>query len=129
MTLINLIGEVEAPAKVKTIYSEIKKVLGVPFVPNLFKAMAANPEFLEATWSQFKTVMGPGELTRREKELVALAVSATNNCKYCIHAHTAAVKGLGLTDKGVLELMAVVGLFNNFNKFLDGLQVEPDLGV
>lgn len=129
MTLINVIGEAEAPVEVKTIYSEIKKLLGVPFVPNLFKTMAANPELLEVTWNQFKTVMGPGELTRREKELVALAVSATNNCKYCIHAHTAGLKGLGLSDKGVLELMAVVGLFNNFNKFLDGLQVEPDLGV
>jgi uncharacterized peroxidase-related enzyme len=129
MTLINVIPETGAPVKVKAIYDEVKKVLGVPFVPNLFKALAVNPELLEATWNQFKTVMGPGELTRREKELVALAVSATNNCKYCILAHTAAAKGLGLSDKGVLELMAVVGLFNNFNKFLDGLQVEPDLGV
>ncbi len=129
MTLINVIPETEAPVKVKAIYAEVKKVLGVPFVPNLFKALAVNPELLEATWNQFKTVMGPGELTRREKELVALAVSATNNCKYCILAHTAAAKGMGLSDKGVLELMAVVGLFNNFNKFLDGLQVEPDLGV
>lgn len=129
MTLINTIAETEAPAKVKTIYDEVKKVLGVPFVPNLFKTMAVNPDLLEATWNQFKSVMGPGELTRREKELVALAVSATNNCKYCIHAHTAAVKAMGLSDKGLLELMAVVGLFNNFNKFLDGLQVEPDLGV
>lgn len=129
MSLINVIPETGAPVKVKAIYDEVKKVLGVPFVPNLFKALAVNPELLEATWNQFKTVMGPGELTRREKELVALAVSATNNCKYCILAHTAAAKGLGLSDKGVLELMAVVGLFNNFNKFLDGLQVEPDLGV
>lgn len=129
MTLINVIPETEAPVKVKAIYAEVKKVLGVPFVPNLFKALAVNPELLEATWNQFKTVMGTGELTRREKELVALAVSATNNCKYCILAHTAAAKGMGLSDKGVLELMAVVGLFNNFNKFLDGLQVEPDLGV
>lgn len=128
MTL-NVIAETEASAKVNALCEEIKKALGVPFVPSLFKTMAVNPELLEATWSQFKTVMAPGELTRHEKELVALAVSATNNCKYCIHAHTAAVKRQGLSDKGVLELMAVVGLFNNFNKFLDGLQVEPDLGV
>ncbi len=129
MTLSNVIPETEAPVKVRAIYDEVKKILGIPFVPNLFKALAVNPELLDAMWNQFKTVMGPGELTRREKELVALAVSATNNCKYCILAHTAAAKGMGLSDKGILELMAVVGLFNNFNKFLDGLQVEPDLGV
>ncbi len=33
---------------------------------------------------------------------------------------------MGLNDKGVLELMAVVDLFNGFNKLLDGLRVELD---
>ena len=73
--------------------------------------------------------MGPGELTGREKELVAMAVSATNNCEYCLHAHSAALKGLGLTEKGIVELMSVVGTYNYLNKFIDGLMIEPDLGV
>ena len=129
MTQVKMVAEKDASAKARAVYEEVKKTLGIPFVPNLFKAMAANPDYLEATWNQFKAVMGPGELTRREKELVALAVSATNNCKYCIYAHTAALRGLGLSEKGIVELMAVVGLFNHFNKFADGLLVEPDLGV
>lgn len=129
MAQIRLVAEADAPANVQPIYEEIKKALGIPVVPGLFKVMANDPEYLEATWRQFKSVMRPGELSRREKELVALAVSATNSCTYCIRAHTAALKGLGLTDRGILELMAVVGLFNNFNKLLDGLLVEPDIGV
>lgn len=129
MTQVRMVSENEGSAKTKAIYEEIKNTLGIPIVPNLFKAMGANPNYLQATWDLFKAVMRPGELTRREKELVALAVSATNNCKYCISAHTAALKGLGFSEKGILELMAVVGLFNNFNKFADGLQVTPDLGV
>ena len=129
MTTVKMVAERDASAKVKAVYEEVQRTLGIPFVPNLFKAMAANPDYLQATWNQFKAVMGPGELTRREKELVALAVSATNNCKYCIYAHTAALKGMGLSERGIVELMAVVGLFNNFNKFADGLLVEPDLGV
>jgi alkylhydroperoxidase family enzyme len=36
------------------------------------------------------------------------------------------VRKLGLTDKGILELMAVVDLFSGLNKFLEGLQVEID---
>jgi len=129
MTIVSLVTEEQASEQVKTIYNDIKKVLGVPFVPNLFKAMANNPNQLEATWDQFKVVMGPGELTKREKELVAMAVSATNNCEYCIYAHNAVLKGLGLNDQGMVELMGVVGLYNNMNKFLDGLMVDPDLGV
>lgn len=119
----------DALMEVKPIYEDIKKTLGISFVPNLFQAMGNHPEYLEVTWNQFKVAMGPGELTPREKELVALAVSATNHCKYCIGAHTAALRRLGLTEKGLIELMGVVGLFNNLNKFLAGLQVEPDLGA
>jgi len=36
------------------------------------------------------------------------------------------VQKLGLDDKAVLELMAVVDLFCGLNKLLDGLRVEPD---
>lgn len=91
--------------------------------------MGNNPEQLEATWNQFKVIMGPGELTKREKELVAMAVSTTNNCEYCIYAHNAALKGLGLNEQAMVELMGVIGLYNNLNKYLDGLKVEPDLGI
>jgi len=127
MATIPLIPEDSADEKVKAVYAEIKKQFGV--VPNLFKAMGHNPDYLEATWAQFKVTMGPGQLTPREKEMIALAVSTTNNCEYCIYAHTASLKQMGLDDKAIVELMQVVGLYNNFNKFLDGLQVEPDLGV
>ena len=129
MAKVEIASEADTAAKVKVIYEDIKKNFGIPFVPNLFKVMGSHPDFLDTTWNQFKTVMGPGELTRREKELVALAVSVTNNCRYCIHAHTAALKGMGMSEKGIVELMGIVGLFNNLNKFLDGLMVEPDLGI
>ncbi len=130
MPQTKMVNENEVSEKSRIIYEEIKKAFGISFVPNLFSVMGRNPEYLEATWNQVKTtLLAPGELARREKEMVALAVSATNNCKYCIHAHSAALKGLGLSEKGLVELMAVVGLFNHLNKFADGLIVEPDLGV
>lgn len=113
--------------KARPIFEDIKRTLKVTAVPNLFNAMAARPEYLEASWNLYKAVMGRGELTRREKELVALAVSATNNCEYCIRAHTAMLKGFGLTERGLVELMSVVALFNNFNKFAEGLMIEPDV--
>jgi AhpD family alkylhydroperoxidase len=71
--------------------------------------------------------MGPGRLDPKTKHVIALAVSATNNCAYCIDAHTAALKRMGLGDQELTELMAVVDLYNGFNKFLDGLRVESDL--
>lgn len=71
--------------------------------------------------------MGPGRLDRRTKEIIALAVSASNGCEYCIDAHDAAVRGLGLGDPEITEIMAVVDLFNGFNRLAEGLRLESDL--
>ncbi len=68
MAQLRMLAENEASAKAMEIYEEIKKTLGIPIVPNLFKAMGTHPDYLQATWNQFKSVMGSGELTRREKE-------------------------------------------------------------
>ncbi len=127
MATIKLIGEAQATGKVKGVYGEMKQTFGM--VPSLFQAMAHNPEYLEAAWQKFKVVMSAGQLDRKTKEIIALAVSATNNCEYCIHAHTAGLRRLGLDDAAIVELMAVVELFNGFNKFLDGLRIEPDIRV
>jgi AhpD family alkylhydroperoxidase len=124
---IKLIDEKEADPKVKEIYEEIKKTFGIPFVPNLFKAMGHNAGILEAKWRQILQVMTKGALDPKTKEIIAVAVSATNNCRYCIDAHTANLKRMGVSDAQLLEIMAVVDLFNGLNKFLDGLEVESDL--
>ena len=127
MAMVALISEREATGKVKEIYDQIQEAFGLPFVPNLFKAMAHNPELLEANWKRLGTIMGRGRLDRKTKEMIAVAVSATNNCEYCVNAHTAALKRMGVTDAELLELMSVVDLFSGFNKFADGLRIESDL--
>ena len=71
--------------------------------------------------------MRPGKVDLLTKEIIALAVSATNGCAYCTNSHTAAVQKLGLDTEALGEVMAVVGLFNMTNKLADGYQVEPDI--
>jgi AhpD family alkylhydroperoxidase len=70
--------------------------------------------------------MQPGKLDQLTKEMLALAVSATNGCTYCIRSHTAAARKLGMDDQMLGELMAVVGTFNQTNRLADGYQVEVD---
>ncbi len=101
--------------------------MGIDFVPNLYRAMASRPDYLEANWNKVKAVMGTeGKLDRLTKEIVAVAVSAVNGCDYCTSVHTSAVKKLGLDDAAIVELMAVVDLFSGFNKLVEGLRIEPD---
>jgi alkylhydroperoxidase family enzyme len=83
MASVKLISEEEATGKVKALYEEIKAGLGTDFVPNLYKAMASNPEYLEASWRKDQAIMSRStRLDPLTKEIVAVAVSAVNNCHY-----------------------------------------------
>jgi AhpD family alkylhydroperoxidase len=57
----------------------------------------------------------------------AVAVSATNNCDYCLRSHSDALRGMGLDDEAIMELMAVVDFFNGSNAVASGLRIpyEP----
>jgi AhpD family alkylhydroperoxidase len=117
----------EAAGRVREIYDDIMCTKGIDFVPNFWKTLASHPPLLEQTWLRLKAAMAPGRLDPLTKEMIALAVSVTNGCRYCINSHTAAVKKLGLDDQGLGELMAVVAVFNSTNALADGYQVEPDV--
>jgi AhpD family alkylhydroperoxidase len=61
------------------------------------------------------------------REIIAVAVSATNGCGYCINSHTTAARKLGLSVEALGEVLAIVGLFNTTNSLADGYQIEPDI--
>ena len=83
MASVKLIPEEEATGKVKGLYDEIQAALGTDFVPNLYKAMASNPEYLEASCCRVKAIMVEStRLDRQTKEIIAVAVSAVNACPY-----------------------------------------------
>jgi AhpD family alkylhydroperoxidase len=65
------------------------------------------------------------------KEMLYLAVSITNGCKYGIACHTALAKKAGMTDAMFAELLAVVGMANQTNRFADAfrLPVDPEFDV
>ena len=61
------------------------------------------------------------------REVIALAVSATNGCAYCVNSHTAALRKLGMDAEALGEVLAIVALFNSTNAIADGYQIEPDV--
>ena len=83
MALIKMVSEEEATGRVKKLYEEIKESLGIDLVPNMYRVMALNPDFLEANWNKTQTIMNaPGKLDKLTKEIIAVAVSAVNSCQY-----------------------------------------------
>jgi AhpD family alkylhydroperoxidase len=124
VALVKLVDEAEADGLVAEVYRDIMQSRGLARVPNFWKALANRPEYLAATWAKLKTVMGEGAIDRKTKEMIAVAVSATNNCDYCLQSHTDNLRLMGATDAELVELMAVVDLFNGTNAAASGLKVE-----
>lgn len=82
MALYQTVSPAQATGKVKAVYDDIMATKTIDFVPNFWQALSNNPDHLEATWHKLKTVMQPGKLDPLTKEIIALAVSITNNCTY-----------------------------------------------
>lgn len=127
------VAEEKARGKVAEIFADIRRTKQIDFVPNFWRTLATNPDHLEMVWNQLKQLMHPEAVGRSSpldpltREIIALAVSATNGCAYCINSHTAAVRKLGLDERAVGEVLAITGLFNKTNALADGYQITPDV--
>lgn len=124
---VEMVEEAAATGRVREIFDDIKRTKQIDFIPNFWKTLATHPALLDDTWQRLKRVMAPGQLDARTKEMLAVAVSATNGCSYCINSHTAAAMKLGMTAEMYGELLEVVALFNATNTLADAFQVRPDV--
>jgi AhpD family alkylhydroperoxidase len=130
---VKLVEEHQATGKVAAIFADIKQTKNINFVPALWRTIATNPTQLELVWTSLKTLMHPEAVDRsarldsQTREIIALAVSVTNGCPYCVNSHTAALHKLGMDEETLGEVMAIVGLFNMTNSLANGYQVEPDV--
>ena len=81
MSFIHTIAESEAQEPLRAVYERLQQEFG--FVPNIFKASSLNADILQAQIGLFSTLMaGPSNLTRAQREMIALVVSQTNRCRY-----------------------------------------------
>jgi AhpD family alkylhydroperoxidase len=126
MATLGFIEYGDATAEVRAVYDDIMATRKTDWINNFWKALAHDPPVLRRTWASVKEIMAPGALDALTKEMVYLAVSASNQCPYCIASHTAAARKAGMTDAQFAELMAVAGMANESNRLASGYQVEID---
>ena len=108
--LVALIEYDSASPQVREVYDDIMKTRGTDWINNFWKLLAHDPATLKRTWEDIKQVMAPGALDPLTKELIYIAVSATNGCEYCTYSHTASARAKGMNDAQLMELLAVVGM-------------------
>ena len=116
----------DASPEVRAIYDDIMATRKTDWINNFWKALAHDPATLRRTWESIKQIMGPGALDPLTKEMIYLAISASNQCPYCIASHTAGARKAGMTDAMLGELMAVVGMANETNRLASGYQIPID---
>ena len=126
MATLGLVEYQDPSPEVRAVYDDIMATRKTDWINNFWKALARDPVTLRRTWQSIKEIMAPGALDALTKEMVYLAVSATNQCGYCIASHTAAARKAGMSDALFAELMAVVGMANETNRLASGYQVEID---
>jgi AhpD family alkylhydroperoxidase len=115
-----------ASAEVRAVYDDIMATRNTNWVGNFWKVLARDPPTLQRIWSNIKQVMGPGSLDPLTKELLYVAVSASNGCHYCIASHGTAARKKGMTETQYSELLSIVGLANETNKLVTALGVDID---
>lgn len=126
MATVKLVSDDGAEDRVLAVFEDIRKTRRTDFINNFWRALANDPNQLEAVWSEVKSVMVDGEIDALVKEMVYIAVSTANGCSYCIHSHTAAAKARGMTDAQHAELVKVIGLAGKTNHLVNAMQVPVD---
>ena len=126
MSLNRLIEYDVAPPAVRAVYDDIRLTRQTDFINNFWKALANHPPTLARIWEQVKVVMAPGALDPLTKELIYIAVSATNGCEYCLHSHTASALAKEMTAEVFAEVLAVAGLANETNRLATAWRVPVD---
>lgn len=126
MPLAPLLTDEAAGDRARAVFDDIRRTRKSDYVNNIWRALANDPAQLELTWAQVKQVMAPGALDPLVKELIYVAVSAANNCAYCLHTHTHAARAKGMTDAMYAELLQVIALASQTNRLAIALQVPTD---
>lgn len=125
--IVPLVEYEMASEEVRRVYDDIMATRETDWINNFWKVLAHDPAHLKRTWESLKAIMAPGALDPLTKELIYIAVSATNGCEYCTYSHTASARQKGMTDAQLMELLAVVGKANETNRLANALRPPVDV--
>jgi uncharacterized peroxidase-related enzyme len=99
MSRLHAVDPSTATGKAKELLDAVKGKLGI--VPNMTRVMASSPAVLES-YLGFSGSLAGGLLDAKTREQIALLTAQENRCNYCLSAHTAIGKMVGLDQQQIV---------------------------
>lgn len=100
MSRIQPIQLEQADGKARALLDSVQKKLGM--VPNLMKTLGHSSAAL-AFYVNSRETLSEGTLSGKIREQIALTVAQENGCRYCLAAHSAIGRSLGLSDEAIQD--------------------------
>jgi len=101
MKHLEILSQEQVGPEVQEIFQGLKKKIGM--VPNLYGVQANSPVAFKA-FLELGSAMEGGFFSPKEVQAIYLVVSQTNECNYCLAAHTALGKMVGFSEEETLDL-------------------------
>ena len=127
--LLPPVVEAEAPADVASLFDEIRAFYGGGRVPQPFRVLARDPRYTAELWAAVRRAFSDNRLSRRFKEALAFAVSLTARSAFGSAFHLGEMRRLGISERGLMEIVGVTQMFSSYTKIADTLQLESDMGA
>ena len=128
VTLLTPVEEASAEPKTAAVFADIRAFYASPDTPLPFRLMAHDPAYLAEVWHAVRHAFTEQHLPRRLKEALAFAVSVTSRSAFGTAFHLAEMRRLGVSERGVMEVLGVTQMFSSYTKIADTLQLDPDMG-
>jgi len=112
----------------RALFREIAAFYGAAEAPVAFRLLAHDPGYAADVWGATRRAFSDNWLTRRLKEALAFAVSLTSRSTFGTGFHLGEMRRLGVSQRGVMEVLGVTQMFSSYTKIADTLQLDPDMG-
>jgi uncharacterized peroxidase-related enzyme len=101
---IPVLSEDDATGQVKDVFDEVRRVLEIPFVPNIHKGLAAAPNVLAGTWDALRNVFLGTSLPMPLASMILFSIAAAKKCRYCSAVHHVTCLNVGVEQDTLAAL-------------------------
>jgi AhpD family alkylhydroperoxidase len=114
MDYFPIMPEQEFESRYPDLHVEVCDMLGMGFVPNIFRCLAhINPELALASWVMVKQNLCNGGLPRVTKEILFSYIAFRRNCDYCHMAHRAMALKFGYSEQNIIDIIKDINSVRN----------------